>query len=204
MAKTYSELVRDDHNMIIQWQWPRQRAEFANYLTREASAIEQLVAHHLSLRQPRACKVAPRRDWLCGSFNICIPVTINDDYRVMFRCPLPYRFNSPTSPNMASEKIRGEAATFAWLSSHCPNVPIPRMLGFGLPGGRSFTPLVHTSWIRRAYEWLRRQMRRTFYNVDYRQPFLPSSSPVLLDTGYLITDFIEPRQGRMLSTKWPS
>jgi hypothetical protein len=122
----------------------------------------------------------------------------------MFRCPLPHRFKSHTSPDVASEKIRGEAATFAWLSAHCPNVPVPQLLGFGLPGGRTFVPLVLTSWVRRAYEWVRRQVERTFFNVDCWRPFVPCSSPVLLDTGYLITDFIEPRQGRMLSTIWPS
>jgi uncharacterized protein (DUF2236 family) len=62
MATTYSELVANDQNMIIQRQWPRQRDEFADYLTRKASAIEHLVAHHLSLHEVQACKIGPRAD----------------------------------------------------------------------------------------------------------------------------------------------
>ena len=204
MEMTFSELDAYDHNMIIQRQWPQQRAEFANYLTAKSSVIEQLVAHHLSLHQHQTCKIAPEREWRCGSFNICIPVTINDDYRVAVRCPLPYRFNLPTSPDMASEKIRGEAATIAWLSSHCPNVPFPRLRGFTLPGGRSFTPVANSSWAREAYEWLRRQVLMRFLGIDSWRPFVPFSSPELLKSGYMISDYIEPHQGKMLSATWPS
>lgn len=105
---------------------------------------------------------------------------------------------------MASEKIRGEAATIAWLSSHCPNVPVPRIWGFGLSGGRSFTPLANASWARRAYEWLRRQALIRFFGMDDWRPFVPFSSPEHLKSGYIITEYIEPHQGEMLSAKWPS
>ncbi|KEQ74653.1 hypothetical protein M436DRAFT_62113 [Aureobasidium namibiae CBS 147.97] len=190
--------------MIIQRQWPQQRAEFANYLTAKAGVIKQLVAHHLSLHQHHTCKIAPETEWRCGSFNICIPVTINDDYRVAFRCPLPYRFNLLSSPDMASEKIRGEAATIAWLSLDCPDVPFPRLRGFGLPGGPSFTPLANASWSRQAYEWLRRQvLMRFFVDIDSWRPFVPFSSPGLLKSGYMISDYIEPHQGKMLSATSP-
>ena len=204
MANTYSALVDDDHNMLIQSKWPRQRGDFIEYLRHEAEAVQQLVVHHLSLRPHQTCSIAPHKDWLCGSYNVCIPVNIKDHPRVVVRLPFPHRFASNTSPEMATEKIRGEAATFAWLSSHCPNVPIPQFWGFGLPDGRSFTPLARAPWTRRLYEWLRRKLQQGLLNVDCWRPFVPSPCSVHLSTGYLIMDYIEPRQGSMLSAKWPS
>lgn len=146
MARTYSDLLYDDHNMLTQSQWPRQQREFADYLSQQGEAVQQIVAHYLSLRTHQTCKMAPRNEWLCGSFNVCIPVHVKDHSRVVIRLPLPHRFATRTCPDLANEKIRGEAATFAWLSDNCPNVPIPRFWGFGLSDGRSFTALAQTSW----------------------------------------------------------
>jgi hypothetical protein len=204
MAQTYSELADDDHNMLIQSQWPRQQSEFMDYLWHEADALEQVVAHHLSLRPHQKCSIAPYKEWLFGSFNVCIPVRVEENLRVVVRVPFPHRFVSQTSPHMASEKIRGEAATFAWLTSHCPNVPIPRFWGFGLSDGRAYTALAQTSWARRLYEWLRQRLRRGILNIDCWRPFVPSHCSVRLSTGYMIMDYVEPQQGSMLSTRGPA
>jgi hypothetical protein len=78
MAMTYSELLYDDHNMLIQSQWTRQQRDFVSYLEKHAEAVGQIVSHHLSLRRHQTCKMTTRGDWLCGSFNICIPVHVKD------------------------------------------------------------------------------------------------------------------------------
>jgi hypothetical protein len=200
---TYSEAAKSNNNMLVESHWPRQKHEFMAYLQRETRALEQVVIHHLSLSSHEACTVSPARCWKFGSFNVVIPVMVNNSYEVAVRCPWPHRMHSPTSPDIAGEKIRGEAATYAWVSSHCPNVPIPKFLGFGLSNGLSFTPLVRCSWIRRAYEWLRQRIQRAFFDVEYWRPFAPSSSPVILRTGYLITELIGPHQGKMLRKQWP-
>lgn len=204
MAKTYSDLVGDDHNMLIQSQWPRQQGDFIDYLWREAAALEGLVAHHLSLSPRHTCSIASYEHWLCGSFNVCIPVDIDNRPRVVIRLPFPHRFASHTCPDMANEKIRGEAAAFAWLSSHCPNVPIPRFWGFGLSNGRSFIALAQASWTRRFYEWFLRKLQQRIFNVDCWRPFIPTSCLTHLSSGYLIMEYIEPEKGSMLSTKWPT
>jgi hypothetical protein len=204
MARAYSDLLDDDHNMLIQSQWPRQQREFADYLSQQGEAVEQIVAHHLSLRTHQTCKMAPRHEWFCGSFNICIPVYVKDRSRAVVRVPLSYRFATRTCPDMADEKIRGEAATFAWLSSNCLNVPIPRFWGFGLSDGRSFTALANSSWHRRLYEWLRRKLQQGLLRIDCWRPFVSSSCAARLRIGYLVMDFVEPRQGSMLRNKWPT
>jgi hypothetical protein len=203
MAFTYTDLVDNDHNMLIQSQWPGQQAEFINSWRPKGACLEQLVAHHLSL-SPHRCRVASHEDWLSGSFNLCIPVDVERHPRVLVRLPFPHRFRSHTSPDMASEKIRNEAGTFAWLSKHCPNVPIPRLWAFGLSDGRSFRSLAQVSWARWLYEWLRRKLQQGLFDNNRWHPFAPSNCPIRLSTGYLIMDYIEPQQGSMLSTKWPS
>jgi len=203
MAFTYTDLVDNDHNMLIQSQRPGQQAEFINSWRPKGACLEQLVAHHLSL-SPHRCRVASHEDWLSGSFNLCIPVDIERHPRVLVRLPFPHRFRSHTSPGMASEKIRNEAGTFAWLSKHCPNVPIPRLWAFGLSDGRSFRSLAQVSWARWLYEWLRRKLQQGLFDNNRWNPFAPSYCPIRLSTGYLIMNYIEPQQGSMLSTKWPS
>jgi hypothetical protein len=179
-------------------------ARIADYLSQQGEAVEQIVAHHLSLPRHQTCVMAPRNEWLCGSFNIYIPVYVKHYSRVVVRVPLSHRFATRTCPNMADEKIRGEAATFAWLSSNCPNVHIPRFWGFGLSDGRSFTALAQLYWTRRLYEWLRRKLQQGLLGVDCWRPFVSSPCAIRLRTGYLIMDFVEPRQGSMLSTEWPT
>ncbi|KAF2207287.1 hypothetical protein CERZMDRAFT_119098, partial [Cercospora zeae-maydis SCOH1-5] len=202
---SFSDLLNDDHDMLIRSQWPRQEAEILNYLESQTGTMQQLVAQHLPFR-PRKCTVAPREDWLRGSFNVCIPVTIDElpRKRVLVRCPFPHRLGSPTLPNTSVEKIRGECATFAWLSVNCPNVPIPQLWGFGLPSGQTFTPLAQCSWMRRTLEWLRRSMCRAFYGTSPWRAFVSARSPARLKTGYIITDFIEQEQGKVLASRWPT
>lgn len=197
---TYSELEDDDRDMLIKSEYPRLRSEFATYLGREASNIERLVAYHLSLKTHQVCKVTPRHQWMCGSFNICMPVTVKDwtATQVMLRFPLPHRFHSGQSSDTASEKIRIESATFAWISEHCPRVPIPRLLGFGLADGRSFTPIKQLPWVRRAYEWIKQSILRIWYGDGSFRPFVTHRSPIRIESAYLIMEFIEPQQGKML------
>jgi hypothetical protein len=83
MARTYLDLLYDDHNMLIQSQWPRQQRDFVDYLSQQGEVVEQLVAHHLSLPRHQICKTAPRGEWLCRSFNVCIPVHVKDHSRVV-------------------------------------------------------------------------------------------------------------------------
>ena len=132
---TYEELADEDDNMLLRAAWPRYKQEFWDYLAESRETVQRIVAAHLSCH-PEACTVAPVHQWKAGSYNVCMPVTVAGRGRVMVRCPLDYRFKST-----ADEKIRGEAATYAWLAANCPDIPIPCLRGFGVPNGESFTPL---------------------------------------------------------------
>lgn len=93
------------------------------------------------------CKVAEEfREWVYGSFNACILVYIDDSVKfhtkkVFIRFPLPYKVGELQHPGNAEEKLRCEVATYMWIQSNCPDVPIPCLRGFGFPGGRSVCEL---------------------------------------------------------------
>lgn len=55
----------------------------------------------------------------------------------MLRCPLPYKLGGIFAPANVEEKLRCEAATFAWIEENCSELPIPYLYGFGLPNGRA-------------------------------------------------------------------
>jgi hypothetical protein len=100
--------------------------------------METVVAHHLNLSSA-VCHVAGIEDWLQGSFNVCVPITIDtlNGKRVLLRFPLPYRVGEAYRPGNGDEKIRCEAGTYAWLQENCAEVPIPELYGFALSSGES-------------------------------------------------------------------
>ncbi|KAJ6020698.1 hypothetical protein N7540_006202 [Penicillium herquei] len=106
--------------------------------------MKAVVIPHLGLPSPNACPVADVEDWLHGSFNVCIPVTISvkgrqkhSGTRVLLRLPLPYRTGEEFRRGNSDEKIRGEAGTYAWLQENCPDIPIPQLYGFATSDGQT-------------------------------------------------------------------
>jgi hypothetical protein len=99
--------------------------------------IERVVTQHVSLQPGQHCTVAPPSDWLCGSFNVCVPIRLSGPraHRLLIKCPLPHRLGGLVDPRLLDEKVRCEAASFAWISQNCPRVPIPRLWGFALSNG---------------------------------------------------------------------
>lgn len=77
-----------------------------------------------------------------GSFNVCLPVYIENwskhpRHRVIIRFPLPYKTGESNRPGNNDEKLRCEAAAYAWIQENCPDVPIPHLWGFALSEGQS-------------------------------------------------------------------
>ncbi|UPL02692.1 hypothetical protein LCI18_013626 [Fusarium solani-melongenae] len=119
----------------------------------------------------------------------------------MIRFPLPYKIGESTHPGNADEKLRCEAATYAWLQSHCPSIPIPHLWGFGFPSGPSFTVLDRAPLLSRLGWYFRRSISQVLgrpapsnYVVHPHRQKFPS--------GYLLMDYLQ--DGRMLSETWGS
>lgn len=75
--------------------------------------------------------------WKQGTFNLYVPVLVDRSERVLMRFPFPHRIGDDTfCPGNSDEKVRCEATTYAWMHQLCPDVPIPRLYGFGLATGQ--------------------------------------------------------------------
>ncbi|KKK22777.1 hypothetical protein ARAM_007695 [Aspergillus rambellii] len=158
---TYSIAKEEDANIVHELGYQDAKVRYLTYLYQHRTLIESIVACHLGLTSANSCRLAEVEDWIDGSFNICIRV---DVYRidqilgqqVMIRFPLPYRVGQNVCPGNADEKIHYETGTYAWLQENCPDIPIPRLYGFGLSTGKTFTLLSNMPCLTRALQYFRR------------------------------------------------
>ncbi|TPX15568.1 uncharacterized protein E0L32_004266 [Thyridium curvatum] len=124
--------------------------------------------------------------------------TSNLPQKAIIRFPLPYKIGEEHYPGNVDEKLRCEAATYAWLQSHCPAVPTPRLLGFGFPGGHSFTALKNESFFNRLLWYFRYGI--SWISGSELSPYFVHRRQNLFELGYLILEFVN--EGRMLSESW--
>ncbi|KAL2811735.1 hypothetical protein BDW59DRAFT_54160 [Aspergillus cavernicola] len=202
---TYASAKEEEVNLLHQLSYYDKQIRFFSHLNDHQSWIKNIVAHHLNLNSPDACDVSKIENWLHGSFNVCIPVTVGTRSAkpVILRLPLPYRVGEDFMPGNGDEKVRCEAGTYAWLQENCPDVPIPELYGFGLSTGETFTcfenlPLLHR-WIHairhRVFSWLGHPTPSRYV------PHLAKGEHVI-HSGYLLLEFIEPNRGSILSNTW--
>lgn len=134
---TYSEVRVREINILHELTYWPQKVKFYNFMYKRRGLIEaQWVAHHLGLKSSTLCRAADVKEWMHGSFNLCIPVYIEDSKRVLMRFPLPYRVGDRFCSQNGDEKVRCEAGTYAWLQQECPTVPIPHVYRFALSTGQ--------------------------------------------------------------------
>lgn len=150
---TYSTAKGREANILHQLGYHDKQTSFFNQLNNSRDWIKYVVAHHLGLGAGSVdlCRVAEVEDWFHGSFNICVPVTIEDEtwkrekqggWHVLLRLPLPYRIGEAFRSGNGDEKVRCEAGTYAWLQENCPEVPIPHMYGFAMSTGETVRSLI--------------------------------------------------------------
>ncbi|KAG5301275.1 hypothetical protein I7I48_01237 [Histoplasma ohiense] len=146
---TLSSAEDKEEDMRAELQYATKRATLYTKLASQEEEIRKLVASHCGLASPDLVQVPNMIDqdnnlvWRHGSFNVCIPVHINNSGRSLpakmaFRVPLPYKIGEEAFPGNAEEKVRSEAATYIWINENCPDIPIPKLQGFGVPGSLSF------------------------------------------------------------------
>ncbi|KAE8352430.1 hypothetical protein BDV28DRAFT_125778 [Aspergillus coremiiformis] len=195
------DALEDEANILARLGYVSQQNKFFSDLeTKHMQWIREVIAHHFN-SSPSAVIIAHRKQWLSGSFNVCIPASIPGHSGVIFRIPLPYRVGEEINPGNADEKIRCEAGTYAWLEKHCPEIPIPKLYGFGMSTGVTFTRLENLPFVSRyIYVFLRWSrsllglltpsgyVRNDFHQMKKGMP------------GYMIIEFI--KHGCMLSNTW--
>lgn len=121
---TYSAAKEQETNVLHSPGYWEQKAKFFGQLYRNRDSIEAAALRHLSLGSAGTYYVGKPDEWLHGSFNVCIPVTVSNNRRncskqLIIRFPLPYRVCETFRPGNADEKLRWEAGTYAWLQNYC-------------------------------------------------------------------------------------
>jgi len=92
---TLESALDDDDNMLQARAYPQNRFEFFVYVWRHRSEIETIVSYHLGLNESETCQIGEVKDWMTGSFNVCVPVHVDraksHSKWVIIRFPLPYK-----------------------------------------------------------------------------------------------------------------
>jgi hypothetical protein len=139
---TLAEALDEEDNVLFPLAYSSQREDFLFWIYEHREDFKALVSLHLDLTNSETCRFGEFREWKHGSFNVCIPVYIDNwrkhpGKRVLLRLPLPYKVGESICPGNADEKLRAEAAAFIWIQDNCPDIPIPFLWGFGFPSGQS-------------------------------------------------------------------
>ncbi|KAM3439878.1 hypothetical protein MY4824_002385 [Beauveria thailandica] len=203
---TLSSAKSRGSNVLHALRFPLQKREFYARIERQRHLLSHLVAHHLNTDLANVT-ISGQEYWRHGSFNLCVPVHVDNaadptiPQYTMVRFPLPYRVGEATNPGNSDEKIRTEAATYAWIHQNCPDVPIPRLFGFGLSTKQQFTHIDHLPRWSRWYQHARRFVLAAL-RLEQPSQLVPHHSADLadLDVGYLLIQTIE--SAKMLSISW--
>ncbi|KAM5449394.1 hypothetical protein MaudCBS49596_004875 [Microsporum audouinii] len=201
---TYSDVKAREDNILQFLKYRDQQDTFFARLHDQQGLISATIACHLGVA-PESCSVADISQWLHGSFNVCIPVKLNTPEKpcVLLRIPLPYRVGEEFQSGNADEKVNCEAGAYAWLEENCPDVPVPKLHGFGLSNGDTFTRLENLSFVKRWFHGFRRQILRYFGNALPTLLIPRGQFHSLINSGYLVIEYIEESEGQMLSKTWP-
>ena len=100
-------------------------------------AVSALVAVHIGVR-PEYVEMSHPSAWKRGGFNLVVPMLIKGDTvgldKVMLCIPIPSKVGEEKHPGSVADKIRCETASYVWMQQHCPEVRIPYLYGFSIPG----------------------------------------------------------------------
>ncbi|KXG46373.1 uncharacterized protein PGRI_052290 [Penicillium griseofulvum] len=206
---TYSDVKDEELNILPQLDYYAKQVQFFTHLRDKSDWMRAVVAHHLNLSSPDVCEVSAIEDWLHGSFNLCVPITIGSQQnkRVLLRFPLPYRVGEAYNPGNGDEKIRCEVGTYAWLQENCSEIPIPQLYGFALSSGEVFTLLgclpLFSRYLclarQKLLSWLGKPIPSNYTRHQYSNAI---SIGGLADIGYILVEFIDETRGAMLSNTW--
>ncbi|PKY04249.1 hypothetical protein P168DRAFT_297150 [Aspergillus campestris IBT 28561] len=165
--------------------------------------MKAVVAHHLGLKSSDEYYVAGVSSWLHGSFNVCIPIIVKSwkGKRVLLRFPLPYRVGESFRPGNCDEKVQCKAGAYAWIQNNCSDVPIPKIYGFALSSGETFTRLESLSFISRCFQLLRQSILSLLNgsvpsNYAHHQSRCSIFTGSTMKVGYLLIEFIEETRGK--------
>ncbi|RTE71404.1 hypothetical protein BHE90_014197 [Fusarium euwallaceae] len=124
-AVDYEWAINQDANILERLKYLPARNELYNSLWTKRKTICSLIRHQLGLDHRDICNVASPREWIQGSFNVCIPVEVQSNHlhqKYLLRCCLPHKLAETSYPGTMDEKLRCEMVMLE-------NEGIPRTMG---------------------------------------------------------------------------
>ncbi|KAG5938247.1 hypothetical protein E4U53_008048 [Claviceps sorghi] len=198
-----SALMQEDN--VINWaSYGPATDKLHEWLWEQRESIEALVKHHLALSKRDTCVVLPRSEWICGSFNICVPVELKSKkscQKVVFRCPMPHKLAEARYPGSIDEKLSCEVGASIWIEENCSDIRTPFLFGFGFSDGRHYTHANQTSIFSRLARFSRRLVYRLF-RLPLLSNFISCSPSRVLPSAYMILEYLGPETGEMLSNSF--
>ncbi|KAF4987525.1 hypothetical protein FDECE_15401 [Fusarium decemcellulare] len=192
---TLEEALEEDVDIVRELSYPDKQNDFWLHLNANRAQIEQVVCRHLNVSQSDF-SLGDVAEWIHGSYNAIIPIHIDEAAQgsrlppqAIIRFPLPYKVGEDFRPGNSDEKLRSEAATYCWMRQNCPEIPVPRLFGFGFPGNQSFTTVENAPFFSRIM-W---SIRRIFAGAAL-SPYIPHERSQLPDHGYLVLEHITKGQ----------
>ncbi|KAH0425489.1 hypothetical protein CcaCcLH18_10948 [Colletotrichum camelliae] len=199
---TLKEALDDDENVIKLASYVAATKRFYQELWDQRESVMALVKHHIGLGIDDTCVVPPPREWIRGSFNVCIMVEVNPDSlarrKVVFRCPLPHKLAETTYSGSIDEKLSCEVGAHAWIEEHCPEIRTPHLFGFGFSDKRHFTHAKHLSFLRHSGQRMWRLIY-SFIGHPLLSQYVTNSTSHSLDSAYMLLEYLGPETGQMLS-----
>ncbi|KAH8651802.1 hypothetical protein BGZ60DRAFT_497399 [Tricladium varicosporioides] len=199
---TYESALKKNVNIINEATYPGARRQLFQKLWDQRATIQSLVRHHLRLRNEDACIVEDQ--WIRGNFNVCIPVKVRlagFNKNLIFRCPMPHKLAEAKYPGTVDEKLSSEVGTYVWMQEHCPDIPIPRLYGFGFSDNRHFIHEQRMPFCVRFWRKLQRYFRNALQYPHLSQ-YAFSPTCLRLPTAYMLLEHIGSDIGEELSNTW--
>jgi hypothetical protein len=141
---TYESALKRDINIIKEATYPGARRQLFQKLWDQQATIQDIVRHHLRLRDKDVCIVEDQ--WIRGSFNVCIPVKVRSagfNQKLIFRCPMPHKLAEAKYPGTIDEKLSCEVGAHIWMQDECTDIRIPHLYGFGFSDNRHVSYLYY-------------------------------------------------------------
>ncbi len=73
---TLEGTLEQEENMLLDLAYPELRLDFFAWLSTHRADIEDTFSYHLGLTGSEICRLGEVREWIHGSFNVCIPVYV--------------------------------------------------------------------------------------------------------------------------------
>lgn len=80
---TYEEARESETNILHQLGYRKERKKLYYLVYEHRDLIQKRVAHHLGLPSPAPCRVEDPKTWRHGSFNLCVPIIVENEGRAL-------------------------------------------------------------------------------------------------------------------------